>query len=99
MENFRTQREARAAAPDGAAATAGTGTLAGQGSRDGTGAGAGAAGAQAGAQTHPANPAPYTLARLGALAADCLARAVARGVHAATPWPGSDVRCWTDVIV
>jgi len=46
-----------------------------------------------------AEPAPYTLARLGALAADCLARAVARGVHAATPWPGSDVRCWTDVIV
>ena len=41
-----------------------------------------------------AEPAPYTLARLGALAADCLARAVARGVHAATPWPGSDVRCW-----
>ncbi|CAN7200704.1 P1 family peptidase [Phenylobacterium sp. LjRoot219] len=46
-----------------------------------------------------AEPAPYTLARLGALAADCLARAVARGVYAATPWPGSDARCWTDVIV
>lgn len=44
-------------------------------------------------------PAAYTLARLGALAADCLARAVARGVHAATPWPGSDAGCWTDVIV
>ncbi len=38
-----------------------------------------------------------TLARLGALAADCLARAVARGVHQAAPWPGSDVRCWRDL--
>lgn len=42
-----------------------------------------------------AEPAAYTLARLGALAADCLSRAVARGVHAASPWPGSDVRCWS----
>lgn len=41
-----------------------------------------------------AEPAPYTLARLGALAADCLARAVARGVYAATPWPGSNARSW-----
>lgn len=41
-----------------------------------------------------ADPAPYTLARLGALAADCLARAVARGVHAARPWPGAEVRTW-----
>ena len=38
----------------------------------------------------------YTVARLGALAADCLARAVARGVYEATPWPGADVRCWRD---
>ncbi|WP_304171153.1 P1 family peptidase [Phenylobacterium aquaticum] len=37
----------------------------------------------------------FTLARIGALAADCLARAVARGVHAATPWPG--VRAWRDL--
>ena len=42
-------------------------------------------------------PTDFTLARLGALAADTLARAIARGVHAATPWPGSDVRCWRDL--
>lgn len=37
-----------------------------------------------------AEPRPQALAALGALAADCVARAVARGVHAATslgPWP------------
>lgn len=41
-------------------------------------------------------PAPRHMAitRLGALAADCLARAVARGVHAAMPWPGAGTRCW-----
>jgi L-aminopeptidase/D-esterase-like protein len=44
--------------------------------------------------TEPAN---LTLARLGALAADTLARAIARGVHAATAWPGSEVRCWRDL--
>lgn len=37
------------------------------------------------------------VARLGSLAADCLVRAVARGVYAATPWPGTDVRCWRDL--
>lgn len=42
-----------------------------------------------------AEPADYTLARLGALAADCLARAVARGVYAATPW--GDGPCWRDL--
>jgi L-aminopeptidase/D-esterase-like protein len=42
-------------------------------------------------------PAAYTLARLGALAADCLARAVARGVHAAAAWPGAAVRTWADL--
>ncbi|HKR89649.1 MAG TPA: P1 family peptidase [Phenylobacterium sp.] len=42
-------------------------------------------------------PVPYTVARLGALAADCLARAVARGVHAATAWPGAAVRTWADL--
>jgi L-aminopeptidase/D-esterase-like protein len=42
-------------------------------------------------------PEPYAVARLGALAADCLARAIARGVHAATVWPGSEVRCWRDL--
>ncbi len=39
----------------------------------------------------------FTIARIGALAADCLARAVARAVYEATPWPGSDVRCWRDL--
>lgn len=42
-------------------------------------------------------PAQMTVARLGALAADVLARAVARGVYEATAWPGSDVRCWRDL--
>lgn len=42
-------------------------------------------------------PADLTLARLGGLAADTLARAIARGVHEATPWPGTDVRCWRDL--
>jgi len=42
-------------------------------------------------------PADFTLARLGALAADTLARAVARGVHEATAWPETDVRCWRDL--
>lgn len=41
--------------------------------------------------------ADFTLTRLGALAADCLARAVARGVYEATPWPDTDVRCWRDL--
>src|SRR5437868_3622262 len=44
-----------------------------------------------------AEPDPYTLARLGALAADVLARAIARGVHEATPWPGAYVPCWRDL--
>jgi L-aminopeptidase/D-esterase-like protein len=35
------------------------------------------------------------VARLGALAADCLARAIARGVFEATGWPG--VQCWRDL--
>ena len=41
-------------------------------------------------------PEPLALARLGALAADCLARAIARAVHEAAPWPGAEVRCWRD---
>ena len=41
--------------------------------------------------------ADYTLARLGALAADTLARAVARGVFEATPWPDAYVPCWRDL--
>ncbi len=39
----------------------------------------------------------FTLTRLGALAADCLARAVARGVYEATPWSGTAVRGWRDL--
>jgi L-aminopeptidase/D-esterase-like protein len=42
------------------------------------------------------DPVDFTLTRLGALAADCLARAIARGVYEATAWPGSDIRCWRD---
>jgi L-aminopeptidase/D-esterase-like protein len=34
------------------------------------------------------------VARIGALAADVLARAIARGVHEATSWPGSDIPAW-----
>ncbi len=39
----------------------------------------------------------FTLARIGALAADTLARAVARAVYEATPWPGTEVRTWRDL--
>jgi L-aminopeptidase/D-esterase-like protein len=42
-------------------------------------------------------PADFVVARLGALAADALARAIARGVHKASAWPGTDVRCWRDL--
>jgi L-aminopeptidase/D-esterase-like protein len=42
-------------------------------------------------------PTDFTIARLGALAADCLARAVARAIYEATPWPGSEVACWRDL--
>ena len=37
------------------------------------------------------------LARVGALAADVLARAVARGVYEATPYPGAATPCWRDL--
>jgi L-aminopeptidase/D-esterase-like protein len=49
------------------------------------------------ARRPPPEPQAYTVARLGALAADCLARAVARGVFEAAPWPGGDIRCWRDL--
>ncbi len=39
----------------------------------------------------------FTVARLGALAADTLARAVARAVFEATPWPGAAVSCWREL--
>jgi L-aminopeptidase/D-esterase-like protein len=42
-------------------------------------------------------PRPYAIARLGALAADTLARAVARAVYEATAWPGSQAPCWRDL--
>jgi L-aminopeptidase/D-esterase-like protein len=42
-------------------------------------------------------PRQLTVARLGALAADCLARAIARGVYEATPLPGTSVPCWRDL--
>jgi L-aminopeptidase/D-esterase-like protein len=41
-------------------------------------------------------PVAFSLTRLGALAADCLARAVARGVYEAEPWPGSSALGWRD---
>jgi L-aminopeptidase/D-esterase-like protein len=41
--------------------------------------------------------ADYAVARLGALAADCLARAVARAVFEAIAWPGAKVACWRDL--
>ncbi|MDD3838847.1 MAG: P1 family peptidase [Phenylobacterium sp.] len=37
------------------------------------------------------------LARLGAIAADCLARAIARGVYEARAWPGTDTPAWRDL--
>jgi L-aminopeptidase/D-esterase-like protein len=40
--------------------------------------------------------ADFTVARLGALAADTLARAVARAVFEATAWPDAAVACWRD---
>lgn len=44
-----------------------------------------------------AEPAQRAIARIGALAADCLARAIARGVHAATPWSDQGPVCWRDL--
>jgi L-aminopeptidase/D-esterase-like protein len=42
-------------------------------------------------------PEAFTLTRLGAIAADCLARAVARGVYEARAWPETLTRCWRDL--
>jgi L-aminopeptidase/D-esterase-like protein len=42
----------------------------------------------------PPDAVDFTLTRLGALAADTLARAIARGVYEAAAWPRSGVRCW-----
>lgn len=41
--------------------------------------------------------ADFAVARIGALCADVLARAVARAVYAATPWAGTDVPTWRDL--
>ena len=41
--------------------------------------------------------ADYTVARIGALAADCLARAVARAAFEATAWPDTYVSCWRNL--
>ena len=43
------------------------------------------------------DPRPFSLTRLGALAADCVARAIARGVFAAAAWPGADTPAWNDL--
>jgi len=45
----------------------------------------------------PEDAADYAVARLGALAADTLARAVARAAYEASPWPGVDIACWRDL--
>lgn len=42
-------------------------------------------------------PRPFVVARLGALAADTLARAIARGVYEATAWPGDGHKAWRDL--
>lgn len=44
-----------------------------------------------------ADPEAYDLARIGALAADTLARAVARAVYEAVAWPGALVPAWRDL--
>jgi L-aminopeptidase/D-esterase-like protein len=45
----------------------------------------------------PAEPRALTVARIGALAADTLARAIARGVHEARAWEGSPFPDWRTV--
>ena len=42
-------------------------------------------------------PHAMTLTRLGALAADCLARAIARGVYEAVATPGAATPAWRDL--
>ena len=41
-----------------------------------------------------AEPGAFATARIGALAAETLARAIARAVYEATPWPGTSVPIW-----
>ena len=42
-------------------------------------------------------PRPVLVTRLGALAADTLARAIARAIYEATPLPGSEIPAWRDL--
>lgn len=42
-------------------------------------------------------PRAFTVARIGALAADTLSRAIARGVYEATAWPGCQVKAYRDI--
>jgi L-aminopeptidase/D-esterase-like protein len=42
-------------------------------------------------------PRAYNVARIGALAADTLSRAVARGVYEATTWPGCEVKAYREL--
>jgi len=42
-------------------------------------------------------PRPVLVTRLGALAADTLARAIARTIYEATPLPGSEIPAWRDL--
>jgi L-aminopeptidase/D-esterase-like protein len=44
-----------------------------------------------------AEPKAMTLARIGTLAADCLARAIARGVYEASAWAPGDPPTWRDL--
>jgi L-aminopeptidase/D-esterase-like protein len=44
-----------------------------------------------------AEPAGFAIARIGALAADCLTRAIARGVYEATAWEGDGPPAWRDL--
>jgi L-aminopeptidase/D-esterase-like protein len=44
-----------------------------------------------------AEPVQRTIARLGSLAADTLARAIARGVYEARPWSPEGPACWRDL--
>jgi L-aminopeptidase/D-esterase-like protein len=50
------------------------------------------------AQQPLAEPRDRTIARIGALAADTLARAIARAVYEATPWSAEGPVCWRDLV-
>ncbi len=48
-------------------------------------------------QMPSALPRQFVVARIGALAADALSRAIARAIYEATAWPGSDVQAWRNL--